>query len=295
MAPKLREPLIRPVWPPKGYAKRVEVTDEDDWWILAANHGRSDPWDLIVFNFGTRDVDEVNWCLHHVLGCRKRSQNGKNYDFGKPCTTKQHVYIPPAGWKPPTTDDDAAWERVRSTVNSGMVKGLHLSLYAYRLSISGHDFSKVGYLLNTKRITAKLDRTHRHAAEYLPGSDKIILKSLGHDPIDRSYIVHEAVHASFDYQHSFGVRSYQLDEECFAYVVQMLYLQKFFGGTWPTAWNHEFEAKTTWEAAWKIANAVRGTGTVTKEMTDALTKAYRESAAGSGVGILDRPDHNGVR
>ncbi|WP_207395358.1 hypothetical protein [Bremerella alba] len=273
----------------------MEVTDEHDWWILAANHRRTDPWDLIVFNFGTRNVDEVNWCLHHVLGCRRRSENGKNYSFGKPCTGKQYIYIPPTGWTPPTTEDDVAWERVRSTINSSMVKSLHLSLYAYRLSISGHDFSKVGYLLNTKRITARLDRTHPHAAEYVSGSDEIILQSLGNDPLDRSTIVHEAVHASFDYQHSFGVRTYKLDEECFAYVVQMLYLQKFYGQVWPSAWSHEFEAKATWEAAWKVANAFRGPGAVRPELTDALTKAYRESAAGRGVGTLDRSGHNGVR
>ncbi|QDU76125.1 hypothetical protein Pan97_31700 [Bremerella volcania] len=295
MGVKLREPLVRPVWPPKGYAKRVEVTEDDDWWILSAVHGRTDPWDLIVFNFGTRNPDEVNWCLHHILGCRRKSKDGKNYDFGAPCTIRQYIYIPPAGWKPPTTADDDAWERVRSTINSATVKTLNLSLFAYKLSISGHDFGKIGYLLNTKRITAKLDPTHLHAAEYLPGSDQIIIKLLPSDPIDRSHIVHEAVHASFDYRHSFGVRSYQLDEECFAYVVQMLYLQKFYGGTWPSGWSHEFEAKATWQAAWKVANAVRGPDPVHPDLTDALMTAYKASNAGNGVGLLDRPGHNGIR
>lgn len=295
MGVKLKEPLVQPVWPPKGYAKRVEVTDSDDWWILAAVHGRTDPWDLIVFNFGTRNPDEVNWCLYHVLGCRKKSKDGKNYDFGAPCTMKQYIYIPPAGWKPPTTADDDAWQRVRTTINSASVKSLHLSLFAYKLSISGHDLGKVGYLLNTKRISVKLDPGHKHAAEYLPESDQIIIQALPSDPLDRSTIVHEAVHASFDYRHSFGVRSYQLDEECFAYVIQMLYLQKFYGSTWPSAWSHAFDAKSTWQAAWKVANAFRGSGTVTKAMTDDLTKAYRASSAGTGVGTYDRPGHNGIR
>lgn len=295
MSVKLKEPLIQPVWPPKGYAKRVIVTESDDWWILAAMHGFSDPWDIIVFNFGTRNPDEVNWCLHHLVGCRKKSKDGKNYDFGKPCVGTQYIYIPPAGWTPPTTADEDAWERCRATINSSMVKSLNLSLFAYRLSISGPDFGKIGHLLNTKRITARLDPTHPHAAEYVPEDDVMILKTLPSDHLDRSFIVHEAVHASFDYRYSHGVRSYKLDEECFAYVVQMLYLQKHYGSTWPAAFGGTYDAKDTWLAAWDVANAVRGPGSVPVALTDNLMKVYKGSRAGSGVGLLDRPGHNGVR
>lgn len=295
MGVKLKEPLVEPVWPPKGHVKRVAVTEADDWWILAAVHGFDDPWDIIVFNFGTRDPDEVNWCLYHILGCRNKSKDGKNYDFGKPCTKTQYIYIPPAGWTPPTSEDDVAWQRCRDTINSATVKSLNLSLHAFRLSISGYDFSQIGYLLNTKRITAKLDRTHPHGAEYVSADDQIILNNLGSDNIDRSFIVHEAVHASFDYRYSQGVRTYKVDEECFAYVVQMLYLQKYYGAFWPSSWSHEFEAKATWQAAWAIANTFRARGTVTQEMTDNLIKAYRASNAGRGVDSLDRAGHNGIR
>lgn len=294
MAPYLKKPVVEPVFPPKGYAKRVEVTGADDWWILAAMNGRSDPWDLIVYNFQTRNADEVNWCLHHLLGCRKETKDHKNYDFGKPCTQKQYVYIPASSWTPPTSEDEDAWALCRQTINSSIVTSMHVSLAGLGLSISGHDFSKIGYLLNTKRITARLNRSHPHAAEYVPADDEIILSSLGTTPVDLSYIVHEAVHASFDYRRGHGVYTRIIQEECLAYVVQMLYLQKTLSKTWPSYWG-EFKAKATWQAAWAIATEIRTRGTVTHEMVEALKTAYRESPAGNGVNDNDPTMHNGIR
>ncbi len=293
MAPRLKKPTIEPIWPPKGYSKKVEVTEADDWWILAAMHGRTDSWDLIVYNFQTRNCDEVNWCLHNLVGCRKTTKDGRNYEFGKPCASKQFIYVPTSAWKPPTTDDDAAWFLVSKVLNSATVKGLHASVAEFGLSISGHDFARIGYLVNTKRIAVRLDRGHPHGAEYVPASDTMILSTLGNTAVDKSLIVHEAVHASFDYRHSQGVYTRVLQEECFCYIVQMLYLQKMLGGSWPSYWG-SFPARDTWFAAWQIATEIRTRGTITRAQADALRAAYQRSPAGIGVSPDRRTDHNGI-
>lgn len=293
MAPYLKKPALDPVWPPKGYQKKVEVTDADDWWILAAVHGRSDPWDLIVYNFQTRNADEVNWCLHHLVGCRRTTKDGKNYDFGKPCTQKQYVYIPPASWTPPTSEDEDAWLLVSRTLNSSSVKGMHVSLAGLGLSMSAHDFAKIGYLVNVRRIDVRLQRSHPHAAEYVPETDTMILSTLGESAVDRSMIVHEAVHASFDYRRSQGVYTGMIQEECFAYVVQMVYLQKVRGSTWPSSWK-DFDAHDTWKAAWVIASKIRTNAQVTKEDIDNLRAAYQDSSAGRGISPDRRTNHNGI-
>ncbi|PQO42046.1 hypothetical protein [Blastopirellula marina] len=234
MAPKLEKPATDLVWPPKFPSPKVEVTAAEDWWILAAMNSRSDPWDLIVYNFQTRDCNEVNWCLHHLLGCRRTTQNGRNYEFGTPCTQKQYLYIPNPAWQPPSSADDDAWELVRSVLNTATVKGLYASVGEFGLSISPHDFSRICDLINTKRIAVRFDRHHPHAAEYVSASDTIILSELTRTAINRSMIVHEAVHASFDDRRSQGVYARVIQEECFCYIVQMLYLQKVLGGTWPS-------------------------------------------------------------
>lgn len=294
MAPKLKKPATDPVWPPKFSTKKVEVTAADDWWILAAMNGRSDPWDLIVYNFQTRDCNEVNWCLHHLLGCRRTTKDGRNYEFGAPCTQKQHIYIPNPAWKPPTTEDEDAWYLVSSVLNSGTVKGMNASVGEFGLSISGYDFSRIGYLVNTKRIAVRLDLSHPHAAEYVPDSDTMIISTLDRTAVDRSMIVHEAVHASFDYRRSQGVYTRVIQEECFCYIVQMLYLQKILGDMWPSHWVG-FAARDTWHAAWQIATEIRTGGKVTPQQANALRNAYQASPAGNGVNADKRTDHNGIR
>jgi hypothetical protein len=39
------------------------------------------PLDLCFFNFKTRDPGEINWYLHHRVGCRKVTLDGFNYRF----------------------------------------------------------------------------------------------------------------------------------------------------------------------------------------------------------------------
>ncbi len=45
---------------------------QEDWGTVAAKFG-VDVQDLIFFNFMTNNPDEVNWYLHHYVGCVKKA------------------------------------------------------------------------------------------------------------------------------------------------------------------------------------------------------------------------------
>lgn len=59
-----------------------KVGDQDSWSSIAAKL-KIDVWDLIEFNFKTRDPDEVNWYLHWRVGCKKATGDQKNWMFSK--------------------------------------------------------------------------------------------------------------------------------------------------------------------------------------------------------------------
>jgi hypothetical protein len=64
--------------PPNSVPYRVK--DGDNWFKLAGSHN-IDPWDLIEANFKTRSAPEVNWYLHHYVGCNLPTLDGKNWRF----------------------------------------------------------------------------------------------------------------------------------------------------------------------------------------------------------------------
>lgn len=69
-------------WPgPAGsYAFRVGGSAVQNWHSVASYEGWS-PWDLIYYNFGTRNAREVNWYLYHFVGCRISNDGNKNLSF----------------------------------------------------------------------------------------------------------------------------------------------------------------------------------------------------------------------
>lgn len=70
---------LPPHYRPAG-GDAYQVKDGDSWITVAQSLGM-DPWDLIQFNFQTRDPDEVNWYLHRNVGCTRISPDGFNYQF----------------------------------------------------------------------------------------------------------------------------------------------------------------------------------------------------------------------
>jgi len=93
-----RNPIPKDYIPPGG--TRYPVKTNDDWGSIALAHNVATK-DLIMFNFGTFDKDEINWYLHHKVGCRKATRDGHNWMF----TTDAYpgiIYIPSKTWNRPS-------------------------------------------------------------------------------------------------------------------------------------------------------------------------------------------------
>lgn len=71
------------------------VRDGDSWVSVALRAGVA-VWDLIDFNFRTRNPDEVNWYLRRNVGCWRTTPDGKNYIFSADANPGI-VYLPPHG------------------------------------------------------------------------------------------------------------------------------------------------------------------------------------------------------
>src|SRR5215469_3514152 len=82
---------------PRSYVplggKRYKVKDGETWETIARDHGIN-MTDLIVYNFGTRDCREINWYLHHYVGCSLPTHDGHNWRFSSHANPGI-IYIPP--------------------------------------------------------------------------------------------------------------------------------------------------------------------------------------------------------
>ncbi|MCL6504013.1 MAG: hypothetical protein K6T86_15120 [Pirellulales bacterium] len=84
--------------PPNSVPYRVG--SNDSWYTLAelpqVKAAGLSANDLCHFNFKTRKPSEINWYLHHKVGCRKATKDGKNYVFSTG-DTPGIVYLPAVG------------------------------------------------------------------------------------------------------------------------------------------------------------------------------------------------------
>jgi len=87
---------------PKNYvppnSKPYRVKDGDSW-ITVARANAMDTWDLIFFNFKTRDPAQVNWYLRNYVGCNRATADGKNWMFSS-SANPGIIYIPVTGHVP---------------------------------------------------------------------------------------------------------------------------------------------------------------------------------------------------
>jgi len=227
----------RTPWPPTDYWKYVDADLSHDWWTLDAIAGRpGQPWDVIVYNFNTREPDVVNWYLFNRLGCNVTTPDGANYRFGaykpgtkEPDPTKTfRIYIPFEKWTPPTLfDEEARWMVIR-TLTSAAAGNTHFSFAGHTLYRA--ELGRVASYIRHNRISVRYDPSLGDIAQYQPAHDRdnntpgntMYLgfhkpTSLGH----LALIVHEAVHAAFDIR---PVRHIPVEEdEGMAYVAQSLY------------------------------------------------------------------------
>jgi hypothetical protein len=62
-------------------SSRYTYSDGESFVTIAQKFGIKDPWDLIYFNFQTRNPKEVNWYLSHYCGCKRQTADHLNYIF----------------------------------------------------------------------------------------------------------------------------------------------------------------------------------------------------------------------
>jgi hypothetical protein len=84
-----------------------KVATNDSWWTLAerpeVRAAGMTANDLCYFNFKTRKPAEINWYLHHKVGCQLSTRDGKNYVFSS-ADRPGVVYLPKVGQPPPVTE-----------------------------------------------------------------------------------------------------------------------------------------------------------------------------------------------
>ncbi len=87
-------PPVRAPFPPADHIHVHRVSATDNWWSLARRYQLADPWDLIEYNFRTRDAKQTNWYLENYVGCNTTTPDQKNYSFSG-TETSGLIYIPP--------------------------------------------------------------------------------------------------------------------------------------------------------------------------------------------------------
>ena len=74
------------------------VATGESWWTLAelrqTRAARMSAGDLCYYNFKTHDPREINWYLHHKVGCRHTTRDGKNYTFSNVDRLNTHAATP---------------------------------------------------------------------------------------------------------------------------------------------------------------------------------------------------------
>jgi hypothetical protein len=213
-------PFRRAKFPPPLPRTAHKVTTGDSWVSLAGRYGRSDPWDIIEFNFDTRDPREVNWYLEVEVGCTT-STDGKNYSFATSDSPGQ-VYIPSASWTP--SADLALRRLVTGALTSPVVSRVNVSHAGH--TITGRSLAAVANRVIDREIGVVRDSSiGAGSAEYDSGSNTFHLGFASATTDTRKgLIVHEAVHAALDMQSAASM--IVAESESLAYVVQCYYVRE---------------------------------------------------------------------
>lgn len=267
----------RTPWPPRDYLEKRTVTSADSWWTLQTEYGRADPWDIIVYNFNTTLPAQVNWYLHHKLGCTLMTADRANYRFGfgdpknptrelpAPPGKSLDIYIPHPKWKPPNLSDEMLRETVIRTLRSAY--GLK-SFWLGDLSLTGADFRAVVEKILSREIDVRYRPGISVDAGYLadpmggvPGNCFEFRFPLPRSEGEHALIVHEGVHAALDVRKEAGITTEQ--DEGLAFVAQSLWVlqrQGLDGGPLKTGPGGTAMEDKILDVAWNIAISIDGGG-----------------------------------
>ncbi|WP_182865705.1 hypothetical protein [Stieleria mannarensis] len=254
-------PSVPAIFPPPGHVGAYPVKDGDDWFSVASREaGRSDPWDLIEFNFATRDPREVNWYLESYLNCTE-SSDGKNYSFS---TGAGEIYLPPADWDP--SIERSLQLIVLGALSNRATKSINFLRGSHR--VSTRELMVVGNAIIDGKIRV-LQSSSIRSGRAVYDSDRNVIelgRSAGRTNKSKALIVHECVHALFDLRQdtmTVGV------SEGLAYVAQSIFMVQHTddpedrlhvdipsfgpGGATPQEIRNAIRRDAVFQQAWKIA------------------------------------------
>src|SRR5262245_60856781 len=108
--PIRNRPAFPAPWPPPNFKLKRWVGLDTNFQKLGTENHRK-PMDIIQFNFCTKDAHEINWYLYEYLGCRRVTDDGKNYRFSvvdprvNPYGYEMPIaiYLPQDSWEPPSS------------------------------------------------------------------------------------------------------------------------------------------------------------------------------------------------
>ena len=202
-------PALDGYWPPPDHrgSYRVGRDPSINWQTLAWSWGLPDVWDLIWFNFGTDDPREVNWYMHHYVGCWK-SNDGRNFSFKD--ADPGLVYMPPLRYKRPAVLVAAMLD----------AKAAHFPYIAYKhIHIDRTYLLCVTRYIRSRRIKVRFASTLGTDIAAVYNDDTFWLGDLVFSSgMSLSLtLVHEATHAILDLQKA---SFYRWEHELIAYLAE---------------------------------------------------------------------------
>jgi len=226
MAPNIKKPRsLHTPWPPTDHLLTAQpVTGWDDWWSLQRSFKRCDAWDIIYYNFGTYNPEEVNWYLREWVGCHDVDLDGKNYRFGVlPNGQPMQIYIPTDDWLPPGPNQVAARGTAIEILRDAVAS--RLAFKVGTLELGAHDLLGVASAIASGKITVIHRPCLGWMAQYNSGTANQLLVPFARMPPlgVRALMVHEAVHAAMDMD---KIPLTMQESEALAYVGQALYLRR---------------------------------------------------------------------
>ncbi len=233
--PIVKKPSQPVAFPPADHLRAYRVRQGDNWWSLQRQFNLRDPWDLIRYNFATRDPAEVNWYLREYVGCTKTTSDGKNYCFSD-AAKPGLIYLPRRNFKggiggggsgsgSGSTGSASNDESAKRTVL--WVLGLSNTIAALDFDVNGfmitpRDYERVKRLINEGDIHVAHNRDLGDFACYDAATDSLYVGRTGGGDTHRSaLLIHETTHAAFDARAEHVADSVS---ETVAYIAQMLFI-----------------------------------------------------------------------
>jgi hypothetical protein len=217
-------PKPRPPWPRPGSRDRHRVISGQDWAMVANAWGVTEVWDLISWNFGTPGHEkptprQVNWYMHHCIGCWRATTDGKNFRFIK--ADPGWLYIPPIGWSR-GMPGLPFHTRVAQALSGLVARYPHFSFAPYTLKPLA--LQLVRGALNDGRLSARVDSGLKNeVAVYDSGKDEFVFRNDSTASFDaRITIAHEATHAALDRKYA-GLDLWRWEYEMIAYTAEALW------------------------------------------------------------------------